>query len=160
LLRTFERRWPSIRPTSPVRWERSHGCCSIIDSRKSGLPSVSAVRLASLLSICAFVRDLADHRIHSNSYSWSDLWFVFPLVLPAFHIPRRSMLIRRSPLQRTGLVAITPAAGFVGAPAAVLIGVLASALSNAATRLKNTMRVDGELPSSSPTFLFISLQNE
>lgn len=44
-----------------------------------------------------------------------------------------------------GLVAITPAAGFVGGPAAVLIGVAASALSNMATRLKNVMRVDDPL---------------
>lgn len=41
-----------------------------------------------------------------------------------------------------GLVAITPAAGFVGAPAAALIGLVSAAVSNLATRLKSTMRVD------------------
>jgi Amt family ammonium transporter len=42
----------------------------------------------------------------------------------------------------TGLVAITPAAGNVGTPAAALIGLVSGALSNLATRLKVTMRVD------------------
>jgi Amt family ammonium transporter len=41
-----------------------------------------------------------------------------------------------------GLVAITPAAGFVGTPAAALIGLVAGACSNLATRLKVSMRVD------------------
>ncbi|RSH87420.1 hypothetical protein EHS25_003330 [Saitozyma podzolica] len=41
-----------------------------------------------------------------------------------------------------GLVAITPAAGFVGAPAGALIGLVSAAVSNLCTRLKNTMRVD------------------
>jgi Amt family ammonium transporter len=41
-----------------------------------------------------------------------------------------------------GLVAITPAAGFVGAPAAALIGLVSAVVSNLATRLKSTMRVD------------------
>ncbi|TIB70609.1 transcription factor [Wallemia mellicola] len=41
-----------------------------------------------------------------------------------------------------GLVAITPAAGFVGAPASILIGFLASLVSNLSTRLKNIARVD------------------
>lgn len=36
----------------------------------------------------------------------------------------------------SGLVAITPAAGFVGVPAAALIGVVAAAVSNWLTRLK------------------------
>lgn len=36
----------------------------------------------------------------------------------------------------SGLVAITPAAGFVGIPAAALIGVVAAAVSNWLTRLK------------------------
>ena len=40
------------------------------------------------------------------------------------------------------LVAITPAAGFVGTPAAALIGLVAGACSNLATRLKVSMRVD------------------
>jgi Amt family ammonium transporter len=42
----------------------------------------------------------------------------------------------------TGLVAITPAAGNVGTPAAALIGLVSGILSNLATRLKVTMRVD------------------
>lgn len=41
-----------------------------------------------------------------------------------------------------GLVAITPAAGFVGTPAAALIGLVAGVCSNLATRLKVSMRVD------------------
>lgn len=41
-----------------------------------------------------------------------------------------------------GLVAITPAAGFVGCPAGALIGLVSAVLSNFATRLKATMRVD------------------
>ncbi|WVQ99365.1 hypothetical protein IAU59_006498 [Kwoniella sp. CBS 9459] len=41
-----------------------------------------------------------------------------------------------------GLVAITPAAGFVGAPAAALIGLVSAAVSNLATRVKVSMRVD------------------
>lgn len=41
-----------------------------------------------------------------------------------------------------GLVAITPAAGFVGAPAGALIGLVSAFVSNLATRLKNSMRVD------------------
>ncbi|PWN20133.1 ammonium transporter [Microstroma glucosiphilum] len=41
-----------------------------------------------------------------------------------------------------GLVAITPAAGFVGVPASVLIGVLSAAISNFATGLKVHMRCD------------------
>lgn len=41
-----------------------------------------------------------------------------------------------------GLVAITPAAGYVGAPAGALIGLVAAACCNLATRLKSTMRVD------------------
>ncbi|EST08770.1 Ammonium transporter AmtB-like domain protein [Kalmanozyma brasiliensis GHG001] len=41
-----------------------------------------------------------------------------------------------------GLVAITPAAGFVGMPAGLLIGVVAAAASNFATVLKGPMRVD------------------
>ena len=41
-----------------------------------------------------------------------------------------------------GLVAITPAAGFVGAPASLLIGVLSSFVCNLCTRLKTVMRVD------------------
>ncbi|KDN53302.1 ammonium transporter [Tilletiaria anomala UBC 951] len=41
-----------------------------------------------------------------------------------------------------GLVAITPAAGFVGVPASVLIGVAAAALSNLSTSLKNLARCD------------------
>ncbi|WWD02917.1 hypothetical protein V865_000960 [Kwoniella europaea PYCC6329] len=41
-----------------------------------------------------------------------------------------------------GLVAITPAAGFVGAPAGALIGLVSAAVSNLSTRLKVTMRVD------------------
>jgi hypothetical protein len=40
------------------------------------------------------------------------------------------------------LVAITPAAGFVGTPAAALIGLLSGSLSNLATALKVPMRVD------------------
>ncbi|KAK0441489.1 ammonium transporter AmtB-like domain-containing protein [Desarmillaria tabescens] len=40
----------------------------------------------------------------------------------------------------TGLVAITPACGFVGAPAAVLFGVLAGICCNFATQLKYTFR--------------------
>jgi Amt family ammonium transporter len=42
----------------------------------------------------------------------------------------------------TGLVAVTPAAGNVGTPAAALIGLVSGILSNLATRLKVTMRVD------------------
>ncbi|OCF42935.1 amt family ammonium transporter [Kwoniella heveanensis CBS 569] len=41
-----------------------------------------------------------------------------------------------------GLVAITPAAGFVGAPASALVGLVSAAVSNLATRLKVSMRVD------------------
>lgn len=41
-----------------------------------------------------------------------------------------------------GLVAITPAAGFVGAPAGALIGLVSSVVSNLCTRLKASMRVD------------------
>ncbi|ODN79858.1 hypothetical protein L202_03752 [Cryptococcus amylolentus CBS 6039] len=41
-----------------------------------------------------------------------------------------------------GLVAVTPAAGYVGAPAAALIGLVSAAVSNLATRVKVTMRVD------------------
>ncbi|KAK4687861.1 ammonium transporter, Amt family, partial [Tremellales sp. Uapishka_1] len=41
-----------------------------------------------------------------------------------------------------GLVAITPAAGYVGAPAGALIGFVSSAVSNLCTRLKVSMRVD------------------
>ncbi|WRT66318.1 uncharacterized protein IL334_003273 [Kwoniella shivajii] len=41
-----------------------------------------------------------------------------------------------------GLVAITPAAGFVGAPAGALIGLVSAAVSNLSTRLKVSMRVD------------------
>lgn len=41
-----------------------------------------------------------------------------------------------------GLVAITPAAGYVGAPAAALIGLVSAFCSNLATRLKVSMRVD------------------
>ncbi|TXT07168.1 hypothetical protein VHUM_03338 [Vanrija humicola] len=41
-----------------------------------------------------------------------------------------------------GLVAITPAAGFVGAPAGALIGLVSAIVSNLATRLKSSMRVD------------------
>ncbi|KAL7421809.1 hypothetical protein Q5752_003580 [Cryptotrichosporon argae] len=41
-----------------------------------------------------------------------------------------------------GLVAITPAAGFVGAPAGALIGLVAALVSNLSTRLKVSMRVD------------------
>ncbi|WVQ82370.1 hypothetical protein IAT38_004498 [Cryptococcus sp. DSM 104549] len=41
-----------------------------------------------------------------------------------------------------GLVAVTPAAGYVGAPAAALIGLVSAAVSNLSTRLKVTMRVD------------------
>jgi Amt family ammonium transporter len=41
-----------------------------------------------------------------------------------------------------GLVAITPAAGFVGQPAAALIGLVSAVVSNLCTRLKHTMRVD------------------
>ncbi|KGB74494.2 amt family ammonium transporter [Cryptococcus deuterogattii R265] len=41
-----------------------------------------------------------------------------------------------------GLVAITPAAGYVGAPASALIGLVAAVVSNLATRLKVSMRVD------------------
>nr|ODN97661.1 amt family ammonium transporter [Cryptococcus depauperatus CBS 7855] len=41
-----------------------------------------------------------------------------------------------------GLVAITPAAGYTGAPASALIGLVAAFVSNFATRLKATMRVD------------------
>lgn len=41
-----------------------------------------------------------------------------------------------------GLVAITPAAGFVGAPAAGLIGIVSSVVCNLCTRLKAPMRVD------------------
>lgn len=43
------------------------------------------------------------------------------------------------------LVAITPAAGYVGTPAGALIGLVASAVSNLATRLKVSMRVDDPL---------------
>ncbi|SOV09991.1 low affinity ammonium transporter [Ustilago sp. UG-2017a] len=41
-----------------------------------------------------------------------------------------------------GLVAITPAAGFVGMPAALLVGVVSATVSNFATVLKGPMRVD------------------
>ncbi|PWN51831.1 putative low affinity ammonium transporter [Violaceomyces palustris] len=41
-----------------------------------------------------------------------------------------------------GLVAITPAAGFIGLPAALLVGVVSAAVSNFATALKGPMRVD------------------
>ncbi|BEI87795.1 uncharacterized protein CcaverHIS019_0105130 [Cutaneotrichosporon cavernicola] len=41
-----------------------------------------------------------------------------------------------------GLVAITPAAGVVGAPAAALIGLVSAVVSNLCTGLKNSMRVD------------------
>lgn len=41
-----------------------------------------------------------------------------------------------------GLVAITPAAGFVGMPAALLIGVLAGFCCNLCTGLKNILRID------------------
>lgn len=41
-----------------------------------------------------------------------------------------------------GLVAITPAAGFVGMPAALLIGVVAAFCCNLCTGLKNLVRVD------------------
>ncbi|KAK8864358.1 hypothetical protein IAR55_001605 [Kwoniella newhampshirensis] len=41
-----------------------------------------------------------------------------------------------------GLVAVTPAAGFVGAPAGALIGFVSAAVSNLSTRLKVSMRVD------------------
>ncbi|TYJ55702.1 hypothetical protein B9479_003608 [Cryptococcus floricola] len=41
-----------------------------------------------------------------------------------------------------GLVAVTPAAGYVGAPAAALIGLVSAAVSNLATRVKVSMRVD------------------
>lgn len=41
-----------------------------------------------------------------------------------------------------GLVAVTPAAGFVGSPAAALIGFLSGSLCNLATGLKVSMRVD------------------
>ncbi|KAL1405446.1 hypothetical protein Q8F55_009078 [Vanrija albida] len=41
-----------------------------------------------------------------------------------------------------GLVAITPAAGLVGAPASALIGLVSAIVSNLATGLKPTMRVD------------------
>lgn len=41
-----------------------------------------------------------------------------------------------------GLVAITPAAGFVGMPAALLIGVVAAFFCNLCTGLKNLVRVD------------------
>ncbi|WVR06998.1 hypothetical protein IAU60_004037 [Kwoniella sp. DSM 27419] len=41
-----------------------------------------------------------------------------------------------------GLVAITPAAGFCGAPASALIGLVSAAVSNLSTRLKVSMRVD------------------
>lgn len=41
-----------------------------------------------------------------------------------------------------GLVAITPAAGYVGTPAAALIGLVAGTASNLATGLKVSMRVD------------------
>ena len=41
-----------------------------------------------------------------------------------------------------GLVAITPAAGFIGMPAALLVGVVSAAVSNFATVLKGPMRVD------------------
>lgn len=42
----------------------------------------------------------------------------------------------------TGLVAITPAAGYVGTPAAALIGLVSACVSNFATRLKVPMQVD------------------
>jgi Amt family ammonium transporter len=41
-----------------------------------------------------------------------------------------------------GLVAITPAAGFVSAPAAALIGLVSAVVSNLTTGLKHSMRVD------------------
>jgi Amt family ammonium transporter len=41
-----------------------------------------------------------------------------------------------------GLVAVTPAAGFCGAPACALIGVVSAVVSNLCTRLKTSMRVD------------------
>ncbi len=41
-----------------------------------------------------------------------------------------------------GLVAITPAAGFLGMPAALLVGVAAAVVSNLATSLKNVARCD------------------
>jgi len=41
-----------------------------------------------------------------------------------------------------GLVAITPAAGYVGAPASALIGLVSAFVSNLATRMKVSMRVD------------------
>ncbi|GMK58809.1 hypothetical protein CspeluHIS016_0602510 [Cutaneotrichosporon spelunceum] len=44
-----------------------------------------------------------------------------------------------------GLVGITPAAGFVGAPAAVAIGVLTAAAANFGTKLKYVLRIDEAL---------------
>jgi ammonium transporter, Amt family len=45
-------------------------------------------------------------------------------------------------LTSDSLVAITPAAGYVGTPAAALIGLVSSCVSNWATRLKVPMHVD------------------
>ncbi|GAA94019.1 uncharacterized protein L969DRAFT_22364 [Mixia osmundae IAM 14324] len=45
----------------------------------------------------------------------------------------------------SGLVAITPAAGFVGAPASLLIGVIAAAISNMLTSLKAKFKFDDAL---------------
>lgn len=44
-----------------------------------------------------------------------------------------------------GLVAITPAAGYVGMPGALGVGVIASAVSNASTTLKGFLMVDDAL---------------
>ena len=41
-----------------------------------------------------------------------------------------------------GLVAITPAAGYIGAPAAAFIGIMASVVSNLLTSLKGWFRFD------------------
>lgn len=45
----------------------------------------------------------------------------------------------------SGLVAITPAAGFVGVPASILIGAVAAAVSNLLTRLKIWFKFDDTL---------------
>jgi len=57
----------------------------------------------------------------------------------------------------SGLVAITPGAGFVGAPASVLFGALAGTLCNFATKLKFVFGYDDTLDVCDMRFLFSSL---
>ena len=56
----------------------------------------------------------------------------------------------------SGLVGITPASGFVGAPAAVAIGIITATGCNFGTKLKHLLRCDDALDVSllSPQFHF------